>query len=377
MSEDVGPMARLVVNGRFLTRQTTGVDRVAEEVVRALDALLCEGSLPGVEIEIVVPESEIRALPLAAIPVRRAGKRRGHAWEQIDLPRAARGAFLLNLCNTAPIATREALVTIHDAQVYQAPHSYSRAFRALYRVLLPAISRRCRAVTTVSRFSKSELERFGVTPAGKVTVIPNGCDHMDRIVSDETALDRFGVAADGYMLVIGSLAPHKNLATALAAQSRQTGPIRRLVVAGGGNPRIFGEADLPHCPDAMFIGRVGDAELRALYEGAAGLIFPSRFEGFGLPPLEAMRCGCPVIASTAAAVREVCGEAALYADPDDVDGWAAQIGRLGSDASLRRRLRAAGKERAGGFAWRRSALGLLAAAGYAAPPALRPDRTAA
>lgn len=362
-----GTETRLVVNGRFLTRATTGVDRVAEEIVRALDGLLAEGALPDVKIEIVAPEGEIRPLELRAIAVRQAGSRKGHGWEQIDLPRASRGAFLLNLCNTAPVAVRDALVTIHDAQVYQAPQSYSLAFRAVYRLLLPIVARRCRTLTTVSEFSRRELERYRVAPAGKAVVAPNGGDHMDRIAPDSGALDRFGLEPDGYMLAIGSLAPHKNLAVVLEAQSRQKGPIRRLVVAGGGNPRIFGEAGLPDCADALFVGRIDDGVLKALYQGAAGLIFPSRFEGFGLPPLEAMRCGCPVIASTAAAVREVCGEAALYADPKDVDAWVARLEQLGGDPALRERLREAGRLRARAFEWRRSALALLAAAGVPAP----------
>ncbi|AWN41418.1 glycosyltransferase family 4 protein [Methylobacterium durans] len=361
-------MPKIVINGRFGTRALTGVDRVAQELSVALDRLVIEGALPGLDIEVVAPPGNLRHLGLSAIPVRQTGRLTGHAWEQLELPRACRGAWLLNLCNTAPLTVRDALVMLHDAQIYQTPDSYSRAFRAAYRVLLPAAARRCRAVTTVSDFSRRELERFSVVPQGKAVVVPNGGDHIDRIEADPTTLDRHGLSPDSYLLAIGSLSPHKNLATILEAQARQTGPLRRLVIAGGANPRIFAAHGLPACPAAQFIGRVSDAELKALYAGAAALLFPSHFEGFGLPPLEAMRSGSPVIASTAAAVREVCGEAVVYADPARADEWVTRIEDIGRDAGLRARLREAGRAQAARFTWRHSALALIAAieaSGYA------------
>ena len=338
----------------------TGVDRVAEQITVALDGLAAEGALEGASVEIVAPPGKLRNLRLSHVPVRQVGRRSGHLWEQLELPSACRGAVLLNLCNTAPLSVRDAVVMIHDAQVYQTPKSYSRAFRATYRMLLPLAARRARALATVSSFSKAELERFGVAPKNKARVVPNGADHIDAITSDPSTLSRLGLGKGGYALAIGSLAPHKNLATILNAQNRQKGPLRRLVIAGGGNARVFGESGLPECQEALFTGRVADAELKALYEGAAVLLFPSFFEGFGLPPLEAMRCGCPVVASTADAVREVCGDAALYAPPGDGDAWVRRIEEVGGDADLRARLREAGLARAEPFIWRRSAEAILA-----------------
>ncbi|MER2265751.1 glycosyltransferase family 4 protein [Methylobacterium oxalidis] len=361
-------MRKVVINGRFGTRAMTGVDRVAQELTLALDRLMAEGALPDVAIEVVAPPGGLRPLGLSNIPIRQVGRMTGHAWEQIELPRACRDAWLLNLCNTAPLVLRNALVMMHDAQVYQTPDSYSQAFRAAYRFLMPVAARRCRTVTTVSDFSKGELERFGVVPPSKARVVPNGGDHVDRIEGDRTVFARHGLAPDTYLLAIGSLSPHKNLATILEAQLRQTGPLRRLVIAGGSNPRIFSDKGLPACSEAQFLGRVSDEELKALYEGAAALLFPSYFEGFGLPPLEAMRSGSPVIASTAAAVREVCGGAALYADPARVEEWVARIEEIGRDPSLRVQLRSAGKARAARFTWRLSALALIEAieeSGYA------------
>lgn len=356
---------RLAVNGRFLGRSPTGVDRVAMELLLALDRMLVEEDqlTRGLEVEILAPSSASRDLPLRRIGTRSVGRLGGHGWEQTELAIAARGAWLLNPCNTGPVAISRSVTIIHDAQVFQTPQSYSRAFRALYRVELPLLARRSRLVFTVSDFSRSELERYGVAPPGKLRVSHNGCDHMDRICADPKAPGRFNLDRRPYFLALGSLSPHKNLATLLRADRRRKNEGERplICVVGGGNPRIFANADLPGDHDVHFCGRVSDEELKSLLMGAHALLFPSHFEGFGLPPLEAMRCGCPVIASTASAVREVCGDAALYVEPDDVDGWARAMDKLADDRSIREGLSAAGLKRSEQFRWEDAARRLLEA----------------
>ena len=354
-------MIDIALNGRFLTRQPTGVDRVAEEIILALDGLLERkgGDHPPFRAELLVPPSQERSLPLKHIGTRIVGKRGGHAWEQTELSPAAGRRWLVNLCNTAPALRRRSMVLIHDAQVYQTPESYSRSFRLAYRVLLPLAARRSAVVGTVSDFSKEMLEHYGVAPKGKITVLPNGCDHMNRVEPDHTAVERWQLREKPYFMMLGSLSAHKNIRTALEAAA-QAG-VDRLIVAGGGNARVFAQSSLPQTPNSEFLGRVTDAELKTLYAHARALLFPSFFEGFGLPPLEAMSCGCPVIASTAAAVRETCGEAALYADPHKVSDWTAAIRRLDQDGDERARLAALGPARAREFTWEADARKLLAA----------------
>ena len=130
-----------------------------------------------------------------------------------------------------------------------------------------------------------------------------------------------------------------------------------LVAAGGGNARIFAQAGDLNLDDRRLqrTGYVSDQQLRALYEGAACFVFPSFYEGFGLPPLEAMCCGCPVISSDRASLPEVCGDAALYCDPDDPATLAAQLRRLLDSDALAAELRQAGRQRAAGFTWDRAA----------------------
>ena len=354
-------MIDIALNGRFLTRHATGVDRVAEEIIFALDRLLESGGgdHPAFRAELLVPPGRERDLPLKHISTRQVGRLRGHPWEQTELARAAGKRWLVNLCNTAPVLRRRNMVLIHDAQVYQTPESYSRGFRLTYRLLLPAAGRRSAVVRTVSQFSRTMLESYGVAPAGKIGVMPNGCDHMARVEADPAAVERWQLNDGPYYLMLGSLSAHKNIRTALEAAAEAG--IGRLIVAGGGNARVFAQSSLPRTANSEFVGRVTDAELKTLYQGARALLFPSFFEGFGLPPLEAMSCGCPVIASTADAVRETCGDAALYADPHRVSDWTAALRRLDSDAALRAELSEKGLARARQFTWEASARKLLAA----------------
>ncbi|HEU5304812.1 MAG TPA: glycosyltransferase family 1 protein, partial [Gemmatimonadales bacterium] len=130
------------------------------------------------------------------------------------------------------------------------------------------------------------------------------------------------------------------------------------VVAGPVNPRIFGKADAP--VSAVQAGYVSDSELRALYEGAACFVYPSRYEGFGLPPVEAMACGCPVIVSRSASLPEVCGDAALYVDADDPTQLAAAIRRVMCEEGLADRLRQRGRERVRQWSWDTTAATTLA-----------------
>lgn len=348
-----GPVRELVLNGRFLTRPLTGVDRVAGELARALAAL------PGVGLSVAVPRSGVQSDARLPGPALSRGHLAGHAWEQASLPGLARGQWCLNLCNTGPLRGNRQVVMLHDAQVATAGDSYSRTFRLAYRALQPRLARRAALVLTVSDHSRRSLEGSGIVAAGKARVVPNGVDHMDRIVADASVLARHGLRPRGYFLTLGSAAAHKNLAMiAGVAASRGEGALP-LVAAGGAGCRVFGTAGPG--PSVHHLGRVSDPELKALYAGARALVFPSLAEGFGLPPLEAMWCGTPVIATTAGAVPEVCGGAALYANPRRPQDWRQAMDLMERDAALCRDLAERGRARAAGYTWARAARRVLAA----------------
>jgi len=347
------------INGKFLAQRMTGVQRAASCLVGALDALLPAGA----DWVLLCPPGH-GAPALRNIQVREIG-RAGQslvAWEQIVLPLAARGGRLLSLAGSAPLMGRRATAMIHDAAVFDRPEAYTPLFRRWYRFLFRRLARRGARLLTVSAFSRTRLARALSIDAQRIGVVPEGSDHLAATPVDERILQRHGLESTPFVLAVASANPTKNLPALVAAFARREGAADvRLVIVGGGNERVFAAGGpLGDPPGVIRTGAVTDGELKALYERATGLLFPSTYEGFGLPPLEAMACGCPVSAASAAAIPEVCGDAALYFDPLSEVAMASSIARLAGDASLRESLRARGRARANHFRWASSARTLLA-----------------
>lgn len=350
---------RLVdINARFLTQPTTGVQRVAEELVRALDRELLANSALRKRycFRLVAPAGERRQIELNQIDTVEVGRLRGQQWEQLELPAYTGGRLLLNLCNTAPVGIRS-IVVIHDASVFAVPEAYSPAFRSWYRILLPLLGRRALRVITVSRFSRQELSRRAGIPDDKMDVIPLGADHLLHSASDKRVFHRLPVGAGRYILAVGSRSPHKNLGALVAAVASLGVKNLPLVLAGGANARVF--ASSGSSESRYDAGYVTDGELRALYENALCFVYPSLYEGFGLPPLEAMLCGCPALVSQAASLPEVCGSGARYCNARDPDDIARGIREIVAEPGRREQQVRAGTARAGEFTWKRSAGALL------------------
>jgi glycosyltransferase involved in cell wall biosynthesis len=347
------------INGRFLTQPVTGVQRYASQLVQALDRHLAnDPELRGrCRVRILAPPRGARALDLGHIVIQPVGVLGGNAWEQLELPRHVRG-LLVNLCNTAPLA-RPGVVTIHDASVFAVPETYTRAFGAWYRTLLPMLGRRAVRVITISNFSRSELSRWARIPEHKMDVIHLGGEHIVETPADLAVFQRIAVQRGSYILAVGSRSPHKNLARVGQAVARLGEAALPVVVAGGSNAKIFAGRAGHSGPPWIDAGYVTDGELRALYENAACFVFLSLYEGFGLPPLEAMVCGCPAVVAQTASLPEVCGAAVLYCNPLDAEDIAAKIRTVISDCAMRQELRRRGVERAAGLTWRHTAKHLL------------------
>ena len=351
-------MSRIYVNGRFLSQQTTGVQRFAREIIRAVDTILVsEGSARKLSFVLLTPPGTKPLGGLHAIECRAIGHLQGQAWEQLELPRHTRDGISLNLCNTAPLASRSTVVTIHDAGVFAVPAAYSRPFRTWYRLLHTQLGRHATRMLTVSDFSRAELSRYlGIAP-DRFAVIPNGGEHILREPPDHRILERLRLSGP-YLLAVSSHSLHKNFAGIQAAVKHMRHQNSTIVFAGGTNSRIFNTGE-SLAREARVTGRVTDAELRALYENAECFVYPSFYEGFGLPPLEAMTCGCPVVVSRSASLPEVCGEAAVYCDPHDPVDIGRALDEVLADAELRAEIRHRGKQRAAQFTWRRSGAALL------------------
>lgn len=361
-----GARMRLVLNGRFLGRPVTGVERLAIELTRAIRTVLAE--LPGAaDVEVLAPtgmegmHGRLAALGLPVPVLRTVGWLHGHAWEQTELAGARADAWLLSLCNVGPMLRRRQAAVICDAMFIDHPESFSRAFRWWYRVVVTVLSRRADAVFTISDFSRAALERHRLMPPGKAQVLPLGIDHMTALAADDGVLARVGLRPRGYLLAIGSRARHKNLPLLIDAFLDAGIEGIDLVIAGGGNRRIHGDVVLPEAANIRYIGRVDDIELKALYAHALAFACPSISEGFGFTPLEAMAVGCPVVASTGGALPEICGDAALYADPHDRAGWRDALRRIVADRVLRDELAGRAAARATLFTWRAAAIAMLTA----------------
>lgn len=351
-------MSRYLLNARFLMRPLTGVDRVATELIAAT----LDQGIPSrfKDICAVRPKGEIvnpidRPKNLLDLTVETTSPLKGHAWEQLALAGVQPNSWLISLCNIGPVLRKKQVVMMHDAQAFRQPLAYSRGFRTLYHQLQPRLGHRAHTVLTVSNHSKRELEHFNVIPKGKAIVIHNGADHVLRLSPDLGILKRSGIEESGYFLAIGSLAHHKNLKMLIDAANARRDQSRPLVIAGGGNATVFGENGLKSSANVKMLGRVTDEELRALYENAYALVFPSLTEGFGLPPAEAMTLGCPVISSNGGAIPEVTEGASISLDPTDIDSWTRAMDSLSANESHRAELAEMGKGRAKRFTWARAA----------------------
>jgi glycosyltransferase involved in cell wall biosynthesis len=312
-------------------REIGGVERLAHEMARRLP--------------ILAPGRYRVCRPPAAL-----AHRAGHAWEQLLLP-ALRAELIYCPANLAPLASRRNVIVIHDVAPLREPEWYSPLYARYQRTILPALARRARLVITVSEFSRGEIVSALGVPADRVRVVPNGVDERFSPAVDPAAARAAFALERPYVLVVGTRIARKNLA-ALAGAARRLGERGvELVAAGSGRGYMRAEGGL----EARELGYVPEELLPSLYRGAAVLAMPSLYEGFGLPCIEAMASGTPVVAANRGALPEVCGDAALLVDPTDEAALADALLAAVEDRDLAARQARAGIERAATFTWARTA----------------------
>jgi glycosyltransferase involved in cell wall biosynthesis len=355
----------VLVNAKFLTQTLTGVQRYSLELVKTLYRLLDRGELNSERYSLLLlapSGTKGHDLDLKRIPLKQVGRLTGTLWSQLELPRHARSGVLWSPANAGPIYHARHVVTIHDASVLDHPEWFSARFAAWYRFLLPRLAKNAVRILTVSEFSRKRLVETLAMDPERVSVVPNGVDtRFATVPSDaaEAVQKRLGLPRD-YVLALGSLEPRKNIgrllnAWALLLLRKEIDEDVHLVIAGG-KSSLFRDAGLPAMPDRVVLtGYVTDEDLPALYSRAIAFVYPSLYEGFGLPPLEAMACGVPVVASGSTSVPEVTDNAALLVDPHETEAIAEGLRSVLGDADLRASLRAAGLERVKVFSWDNSA----------------------
>lgn len=346
------------INGRFTTQRLTGVQRYAFEITRRL---------PSSAIRVVSPRpiaAEYKFLENVTI-VDQLGKFAhksglGHLWEQFALPRwVSKEDLLWSPCGSGPLAIKNQVVTIHDIANLEHPEWFNSWFARWYNFLVPRLVNKVKKVIVVSTFTKTRLMEITGISSEKISVIHNGID--ERFVpkkQDEIDNTRkfLGIPSSNYMLSLGSLEPRKNLHRLLEAWNLICNKIPNdvwLVLAGGkGKSTVFKDLSFDNLPPRVyFTGYVSDEHLPALYSGAIAFAYVSLYEGFGLPPLEAMACGVPVITSNTTSIPEVVGDAAILVNPYDTEEIADSIYKLVGNASLCEQLRLQGLKRARRFNW--------------------------
>lgn len=344
------------LNGRFLMQPQSGVQRYAFELISALDELAAHRQdVAALGLEVLVPPGTVVDVPWRTIAVRACGRMSGHAWEQIDLARAARGGTLVNLCGAGPLGHDRSILALHDAAVFAHRDNFAWTYRRVHQFLRPRLARRAKRLITVSEFSRRELARYCGVPESRFTVIGDSAEHILEQATAPECLPRLGLEPGRYLLCVGNRTPNKNLALAARAFSALGRSDLKLALVGGDHASVFGAGEAISGAGVVLTGRVTDGELRALYEHAALFVFPSRYEGFGVPPLEAMALGCPVVSSDAPAMKEVLGDAARYFTSDDAASLTAALAAALADVVSGRWRPDAGAAQAARYSWARNA----------------------
>ncbi len=350
----------IVINGRFLTQITAGVQRFAIEPVRAMDKCLDEPAYAALKghVELQSPSAG-RDFPLKNIRLVRSGLTKGYLWEQIEFPLRSIGKLQLNLCMLGPVLKSHQIIVIHDTSTKALPEGFSKSFVAAYDFIVPNAARRADLVVSVSDFSRREMQKYYGLDASKIPICYEGSDHIKAHAPDDAILDKLNLRNRPYFLGVGIYALNKNLGGTLAALKQAD--LKDAVLVATGKRRIDVHDKLAAIKDDRLVdtGHISDGELRALYEHALALVYPSTYEGFGLPPLEAMQCGCPAIVSDHEVLVEIGGDATLRCAINDIDSLAAAMKAVYSDPALRESLKAKGYQRAQHFTWDKTARILL------------------
>ena len=354
----------IYINGRFLTQKLTGVQRFAFEMVKGLFAA------NSGEFMILMPPGKINEAytDVDKWPIKVIGKLTNTFWEQIDLPTHLKKIgkpLLLNLVNTAPCFYKNQIASIMDMTTFVDPTWFSAKFSFYYKFIVPLFAKNAAHILTISESSKSDILKYLNIPEQKVTVIY--CAVAEKFlepkrdtVLDQKLLSKLGLKPKSYLLGVSSLDPRKNFKGLINAFLEMKLEIPLVIVGSKG--KVFADEDLKNTlienQSIIFTGYVEDSELIALYRYAKCFVYPSLYEGFGMPPLEAMASDCPTIVSNTSSMPEVCGDASLYVDPLDILSIMEKIDLLINDNMLREKLIILGRERCRRFSWKESALKL-------------------
>lgn len=348
----------IYVNGRFLLQNQTGVNRFAYELCRSWSKM-------GIHFTLCCPPGDIKeCYDTSSFDIIVCGWGKSHVWEQIYLPywfACIKGKKIL-VCFTGlgPLLTHTKIMTIHDLAFMVNPDWYSRSYVFLYKILTPLCALTSLKILTVSETSKQEIIQRLSIKNEKIKVIYNAVSPLfydsNNSITKENSKKK-------YILAVSSIDPRKNFIRLLASLRYIKDKDVKLYVVGGQNSiysTSINELSKNFPSERIkWLGRVSDEELKQYYTNALCFVYPSLYEGFGIPPLEAMACSTPTIVSDIAAIKEVCKDASLYVNPYDEKDIADKINQLIEDDNLQKKLISEGHKRYVEFSWQKSATLLL------------------
>lgn len=340
-----------VVNGRYLTQKATGVHRYAFEICNKLHEM-------GVDFHVAVP-NEIHLDYKFNFKVVKCGSLNTHLWEQISLPRYLKrigSPLLISFTGCGPLNYSNQIMTIHDVSHERYPEWFSKNYYRFYHYMMPRIGKKAHAVLTVSEFSKKEIvDTLGIN-AEKIHVVHSNVPFHNKPSKEEILSFTRNPEAERYILAVSSMDPRKNFVRLVEAFDKIKDKSVKLYIIGM-SFKAFNTPDLQKLigENVHLPGYIPDEKLQTMYQNALLSVYPSLYEGFGLPPLESMTYGCPVINSDIPALREVSQDAALYVDPYNVDDITQKIEQLLVDEPLRKELQEKGLLQIKKYSWDKSA----------------------
>lgn len=304
----------IIINARFLTQNITGVQRFAIEISRELIK-------SNLNVCFVAPVNILNSEIADELNVKKIGFLTGHLWEQITLQIYVKRkkAMLLSLCNTAPLFLKKQIITIHDLSFRLYPEWNSKMFSLIYNTMIPIIARNSKHILTVSNSSKYELVSELNVSKEKISVVYNA---VSAIFLKQEVLDFVeNNKQEDYILTVSSFHPRKNLTRLISAFLSLPDKRLKLYIVGNFDKNFAFDKQVLKELDVRIkiLTNINDLELKKIYKSAKLFVFPSLYEGFGIPLIEAMSCGTPICVSNLAVFKEVCGTNATYFNPKDVD----------------------------------------------------------
>jgi len=349
---------RVVVNARFLTQPLTGVQRFAIEISKALSYKYKH------HFHFVSPKTIIQKGIIDNEVLEMFGTTNGHFWEQVELVRylmkypKEQRPILLNLGSTAPVFYNKKITTLHDLAYISNPDWFTKKFTTWYKFIIPKILKSSVHVLTVSEFSRLQISKHYKIPQGNITVIYNA---LARSFVDQELCDKETVITNPYILSFLSPSPRKNIKNIIAAfrKVRKRKPALELVLVGDYSAPSFPEGDVRKLikddETIVMTGVINDNTLKKYYQNAACFVYPSLYEGFGIPPLEAASVNCPSVVSNNSALPEIYRDTVKYCNPNDAENIANAILEIIENKSLRLDLVEKGKANLKRFNWEKSA----------------------